>query len=496
MAVLERPDDMVKCCEAGGHDYPGDEKNTEVFIPDFFNMRLISQYEDLRSGYKQLGTSEALYNNFEIEMGVDRILLEKLLETLVTILRRSDGEMLASLVTDRLYRSCPRGKEVVMSAGGLRKFCMLYPTDLAFLSDASGRCRIRLLRTSTIKELPSPKQRGTPKASQQMAELVLEDGRADRAASLPAGHGGDQAPGLLRAAVDRLIGILRAEGGAMPAAHATLRLYRALPRAKAAVAAAGGLRRFCESFPADLAFVADPKGRCLLVARRPARGSRAAGRDAHDVSREVQGGNARRGGGAASPPAFEWPEWPPLPVSSTGSTHAATATAAAAADATASAIAAITGARPPSTPPTAKPTAKRLARGRRSAAAISKGSLQRAGEIDGGSGGLADGEPSAAAAASAADATAAAAAGDDAPRPVVVPVQEMAGGCAGALVDRKATRTLRLLAGILRSAGGGMYAARASEVGGACRKAGSRACSLSATCRRRLAPTRPTLDPD
>ncbi len=80
------------------------------------------------------------------------------------------------------------------------------------------------------------------------------------------------------AAVMRLVGILRAQGGDMYATQATSKLYKAVPRAKEEVAAAGGLRKFCELFPVDLEFVADPEGRCRVRARRPTRGLRGPGR--------------------------------------------------------------------------------------------------------------------------------------------------------------------------------------------------------------------------
>ncbi len=232
--------------------------------------------------------------------GIGKVLLEKLVE----ILRQENGELLASLAPDKLYTSVTRGKEEITAVGGLRKFCLLYPADLEFIADTGGRCRIRLRRSCTF-DVPSwPLQDGvgdSPKSGRDGRKRDDADGAISQRDSAGRGNGaaidGEGASdeprkpvgGEIRrtAAVERLVGILRAEGGDMSATQATSKLYKALPRAKEDVVAAGGLRKFCELFPVDLEFVADLQGRCRIRARRATKGSRGSGR-AERAAKEAQ----------------------------------------------------------------------------------------------------------------------------------------------------------------------------------------------------------------
>ena len=231
-------------------------------------------------------------NIAEFREGIGRVLLEKLVE----ILRQESGELLASLAPDKLYTSVARGKEEITAVGGLRKFCLLYPADLEFIADTGGRCRIRLRRSSTF-DVPSwPLQDGPADAPKPAARegRRREEGGADGNGTpgVASGEGGSEEPRKPEvrrtAAVERLVGILRAEGGDMSATQATSKLYKALPRAKEDVVAAGGLRKFCELFPTDLEFVADLQGRCRIRARRATKGSRGSGR-AERAAKEAQG---------------------------------------------------------------------------------------------------------------------------------------------------------------------------------------------------------------
>jgi hypothetical protein len=233
--------------------------------------------------------------------GIGKVLLEKLVE----ILRQENGELLASLAPDKLYTSVTRGKEEITAVGGLRKFCLLYPADLEFIADTGGRCRIRLRRSCTFDVPLWPLQDGiadSPMSGRDGRKRDEADGGTFQRDAAGRGNGvvtdGEgaleeprkPAGGEVRrtAAVERLVGILRAEGGDMSATQATSKLYKALPRAKEEVVAAGGLRKFCELFPVDLEFVADLQGRCRIRARRATKGSRGSGR-AERAAKESQG---------------------------------------------------------------------------------------------------------------------------------------------------------------------------------------------------------------
>jgi hypothetical protein len=251
--------------------------------------------------------------------GIGKVLLEKLVE----ILWQENGELLASLAPDKLYTSVTRGKEEITAVGGLRKFCLLYPEDLEFIADTGGRCRIRLLRSCTF-DVPSwPLQDGvgdSPKSGRDGRKRDEADGGASQRDSAGRRNGavidGEGVPdeprksagGEIRrtAAVERLVGILRAEGGDMSATQATSKLYKALPRAKEEVVAAGGLRKFCELFPVDLEFVADLQGRCRIRARRATKGSRGSGR-AERAAKESQGDSkaSSRSSSAAPQPSLQ-----------------------------------------------------------------------------------------------------------------------------------------------------------------------------------------------
>jgi hypothetical protein len=228
-----------------------------------------------------------------------------LLEKLVEILRQENGDLLASLAPDKLYPSVTRGKEEIIAVGGLRKFCLLYPEDLEFIADTGGRCRIRLRRSCTF-DVPSwplhdgvsnsPNSGGGGRKPDETDGLISQKDSADRGDfAVINGEGIPDEPrksggGEIKRtpAVERLVGILRAEGGDMSATQATSKLYKALPRAKDDVVAAGGLRKFCELFPVDLEFVADLQGRCRIRARRATKGSRGSGR-AERAAKESQG---------------------------------------------------------------------------------------------------------------------------------------------------------------------------------------------------------------
>ena len=320
--------------EAGSLDYLSGEKGGEGFIPGeidsyFSNIGLGVQRKMLQSGSDvflldphalpdglapwvsgENGFTTATYldksgtpqNISEFREGIGRVLLEKL----VDILRQENGELLASLAPDKLYTSVPRGKEEITAVGGLRKFCLLYPEDLEFIADTGGRCRIRLCRSSTFDVPLWSLQDGIPDAPKQ----ATRDGRRRDEGDGTAPPGGceigaeePRKPEVRRtAAVERLVGILRAEGGDMSATQATSKLYKALPRAKEDVVAAGGLRKFCELFPTDLEFVADLQGRCRIRARRATKGSRGSGR-AERAAKEAQDSKgSSRSSSAARPP--------------------------------------------------------------------------------------------------------------------------------------------------------------------------------------------------
>ena len=197
----------------------------------------------------------------EFREGIGTALLEKLVE----ILRREPGgQLLASLAPERLYASVARGREGIAAAGGLRRFCLLYPAQLEFIADAVGRCRIRLRQSTAVDARHDGEGRRRVERGVEGTALT----------GVMGGEGGSEEPRkpdvCPAAVVARLVRILGAEGEDMSATRITSTLYKALPRAKEAVVAAGGLRKFCELFPADLEFVADPMGRCRVRARRRA----------------------------------------------------------------------------------------------------------------------------------------------------------------------------------------------------------------------------------
>jgi hypothetical protein len=152
----------------------------------------------------------------------------------------------------------------VVAAGGLRKFCELFPVDLEFVADLQGRCRIRAKRAtkgsrgSGRAERAAKESQGDSKASSRSSSAApqpsLQSGQAG-IGILPGGGatllggagaqiscGGDSAAAALAAAaaagtlpemgvmmpisreatttLQRLVGILRGEGGEMYAARA------------------------------------------------------------------------------------------------------------------------------------------------------------------------------------------------------------------------------------------------------------------------------------
>ena len=173
-------------------------------------------------------------------------------QQLARLVAAAGGELSASRAALELYRDSPEARDAVAEAGGLRGVCDRNPALLEFMKD-HGAGVIRLGARQDVASAGSL-SRQTPGAGKGCHS---DESAADSVESE-----------LCERMVTALQGL---PGGEMLASNVPSRVMAHVQGGREALAAAGGLRSFCERFSSDLEFIC-AGGRDMVRLRRPTSG--------------------------------------------------------------------------------------------------------------------------------------------------------------------------------------------------------------------------------